>query len=157
MGRRTSAPLSARVETSDTLIYSFKKLKNGKAEIKQLFKKKKKRAMLIVSEPAKDPRQRGLCHCEATPAPPTMSSSRSFKANYSFTSFQCFSPNSANPSPVPRCKPPRVFQPVPKQANSTPICRTRLPPLDRRGVGETSPRVGREQLGPVARGSLPKG
>jgi hypothetical protein len=41
--------------------------------------------MLIVSEPAKDPRQGGLCRCEATPAPPTMSNSLWLKANYLFT------------------------------------------------------------------------
>jgi len=43
--------------------------------------------MFNVSEPAKDPRQGGLCRCEATPAPPTISSSLWLKANYSFTSF----------------------------------------------------------------------
>jgi len=43
--------------------------------------------MLIVSERAKDPRQGGLCRCEATPAPPTTSSSLWFKASYSFMSF----------------------------------------------------------------------
>lgn len=71
--------------------------------------------------------------------------------------FTCYPSTSANPFPVPQCKPPRAFQPVPNQANSSSICRTRLPPLDRRGVGETCPRVGREKLGHAACGSLPKG
>jgi len=71
VGRRTSAsrwsnshltrPPSAWVETSDTLISSFKGLKNGKADLNTLIGKK--RAMLIVSEPAKDLRQGSLCRC----------------------------------------------------------------------------------------------
>jgi hypothetical protein len=135
VGCRTSAsrwsnshltrPLSAWVETSDTLIYSLKRLKNGKADIKTF---RKKLALLIVSESAKD-----LLSGEFVPLlgdtgfPNNEQQSLTQSQLLVYVFFICCSPNSANPFQFRDANHPDFFRSVPNQANSTPICRTRFP------------------------------
>jgi hypothetical protein len=90
---------------SDTLIHSFKKLKNGKADLKTLFTKKK----------ASDAPCFGTCQGSSsggfvpllgdTGSPDNEQQSLTQSQLLIYVFFTCCSPNSANPSPFPRCKP----------------------------------------------------